>query len=354
MDHKLASASFLRAKPFVASAFLLATLLSSAVASAEDTPATEQEFVPKVEETDRPEGLATRLSVGANVSLSNNDSVVGQTDGSTFSLGLSFDSAADYNHEKHEWRTTLSLGEGLTRTPILPEFVKSRDALAVESIYLYHLIPSFGPFARLSLATSLFRGTDVRPAPVTYLITRVDGRVDPLLADHLTLTGPFRPLTLKESVGPFYRPFSSERFNLELRAGLGGRQTVADDQLAVGDDAETPEIEVATLADFQQVGAEGVLAIWGAVSDKKVTYRVGVETMVPLAYSTLAADDTRTSLDLTNVEVGAQLSFKLVEWASLDYELKAIREPQLLDAFQVQNNLLLTLGLTAKKDAGEP
>lgn len=354
MDHSFKGAAFPHAKRGIAHSFVLATLLLSGVASAEDTPATEQEFVPKVEATDRPEGLATRLSVGANVSLSNNDSVVGQTDGSTFSLGLSFDSAADYNHAKHEWRTTLSLGEGLTRTPILPEFVKSRDALALESIYLYHMIPSFGPFGRLSLATSLFRGTDVRPGPVTYLIARTDGSVDPLLADHLTLTGPFRPLTLKESVGPFYRPFSAERFNLELRAGLGGRQTVADDQLAVGDDADTPEIEVATLEDFQQVGIEGVMAIWGALSEKTVTYRVGIEAMVPIAYSTLPADDTRSSFDLTNIEIGAQLSFKLVEWASLDYELKAIREPQLLDEFQVQNNLLLTLGLTAKKDAGEP
>lgn len=334
-------------------AALVAPLLAAAPAFAEDKPATEQVFVPKVEETGRVDGVASRLTVGATVAFGNNRSVVGQTDGSTMNLGMSFDSGVDYNDGKHEWRSTLAFGEAISRTPVLPEFVKSRDALTLESIYLYHLIPSFGPFARLSLGTSMFRGTDVRPETVTYLVARTDGSVDAITAEKLTLTGPFRPLTLKESAGPFWRPLTSEKANIELRAGAGARQTFAESQLAVSDDDKTPEVEVKELDDIQQIGLEGVLSFWGTVSEKTVTYRVGVEVMVPLAFSDLPPNDTRSSIDLTNVEVGGTLSFKLVEWASLDYELKAIREPQLLDAFQVQNNLLLTMGLSAKKDAGE-
>ena len=48
---------------------------------------------------------------------------------------------------------------------------------------------------------------------------------------------------------------------------------------------------------------------------------------------------------LTNVEFRANLSVKLVEWASLDYQFKTLREPQLIDEFQIQNNLLFTFGL---------
>jgi hypothetical protein len=340
-------------KSFAGLLLASAALLAAMPALAEDKPATEQVFVPKVEETERADGLATRLAVGANTSFGNNRSVVGQTDGSTLNLGLSFDSAADYNQGKHEWRSTLAFGEGLTRTPVLPVFVKSRDSLTLESIYLYHYVPTFGPFARFSLATSMFRGTDVRPELVTYLVARTDGTVDAITADKLTLTGPFRPLTLKESVGPFWRPITGEKANLELRAGAGARQTFAESQLAISDDDKTPELEVKELDDISQLGVEGVIAFWGTVSAKTVTYRVGVEVMVPLAYSDLPATDTRGSLELANIEIGGALSFKLVEWASLDYELKAVREPQLLDAFQVQNNLLLTMGLSAKKDAGE-
>jgi hypothetical protein len=36
----------------------------------------------------------------------------------------------------------------------------------------------------------------------------------------------------------------------------------------------------------------------------------------------------------------------LFEWASLDYELKIMRLPQLVDAWQIQNNLLLTFSYT--------
>jgi hypothetical protein len=59
----------------------------------------------------------------------------------------------------------------------------------------------------------------------------------------------------------------------------------------------------------------------------------------------LPPGDNRSSLALMNIEMGGQLSFKLVDWASLDYQVKAIREPQVLDGFQVRNSLLLTMGL---------
>ena len=48
---------------------------------------------------------------------------------------------------------------------------------------------------------------------------------------------------------------------------------------------------------------------------------------------------------LTNVDVGANVVFKLVEWATVTYEFKAVRVPQLLpDTFQVRNTLMLTMG----------
>ena len=97
---------------------------------------------------------------------------------------------------------------------------------------------------------------------------------------------------------------------------------------------------------MNQLGVETAADVWGTVSDKRVTYRVGVDLMVPFAHTALRPEDQgKSAFDLMNVELGGQLSFKLVEWASLDYQLKAVREPQVLDAFQVRNSLLLTLGL---------
>jgi hypothetical protein len=56
----------------------------------------------------------------------------------------------------------------------------------------------------------------------------------------------------------------------------------------------------------------------------------------------LAEGDDRGLVDLTNMEFGAKLSFKVLEWLSIDYVFRALKQPQLLDEFQIQNNLLLT------------
>ncbi len=299
----------------------------------------------KKEPQKAPQGWIPRLSLGMTLSFGDNRGVVGQTDGATLAFGMKFEAGVDYRRGGHEWRNTLNLAEGLTRTPVLPVFVKSVDLLALESIYLYHVTPWFGPFVRASMLTSMFRGADVRAAPVDYQITRVDGTVDTETGTRLPLSDPFRPMTLKQSVGPFLRPVESEPVNLEIRAGLGAQETIAKGQLAVTDNDETPVIEVKELANVNQIGVEAAVDLWGMVSDKRVTYRVFADFMVPLSHTALAAGDNRSSVDLMNIELGGQLSFKLVEWASLDYQVKAIREPQVLDAFQVRNSLLLTMGL---------
>lgn len=321
-------------------------------AAAADEPA--KLAVPKHEYVDTPaasdgrrEGLDWRLSSGATFSLTNNTSVVGQPDGSTYILGIKVDGLFDYNHAEHEWRNAIALGAGVARTPLIDELVKSRDSLNLESIYLYHVIPTFGPFARLVLDTAMFRGTDVRPGPTTYLIRRRDGTTDTRTGARLALTSPFQPLMLKQSLGAFFRPVTQDAVNVELRAGGGGRETIARDELAISDDANTPAIEVNELDNVYQLGVEVTAQVWGAFSEKRVNYRASAEAMTPIAYSALPAGDDRSALELTNIALVGALSFKLVEWASLDYELRAVREPQLLDEFQVQNNLLLTFGVNA-------
>jgi hypothetical protein len=304
----------------------------------------------KKEPAKEPEGWRPRISIGMTASFGDNRSVVGQTDGATLGFGMKFDAGLDYRRGGHEWRNTLNLAEGLTRTPALPVFVKSVDLFSLESIYLYHVTPWFGPFARATMLTSMFRGADVRAAPVTYQITRANGVVDSVTGDRLSLSDPFQPMTLKQSVGPFLRPVESENINVEVRAGVGAQETIAKGQLAGADNDETPVIEIKELSNVNQIGVEAAADIWGTVSDKRVTYRLGVDFMIPLSHTALGAGDTRSSVDLMNIELGGQLSFKLVEWASLDYQVKAIREPQVLDSFQVRNSLLLTMGLSYNGD----
>jgi hypothetical protein len=338
-------------------AAMAAWALSAPLASAAD-PA-KPDYVPDIEkppaapkkEEPKPEGFEPRLSAGVTLNLIDMRSVVGQADGLTVNLGIKLDGGLDYRQGKHEWRSSLILGEGIARTPVLGEFVKAKDDLFIESIYLYHVLPWVGPFARVSLQTAMFRGSDVRPAPVTYLILDENGATRALMGKQLSLSDPFRPLTLKQSLGAFVQPIAREKLNVEVRLGAGARQTIADEQLAVGDDDKTPEIEVKELVNVYQAGVEVNASAWGDLLEKRVSYRASLELMTPLVYSDLPAGDQRGRLALTNIDVNATISFKLVEWATLDYELKAIKQPQLIDKFQVQNSLLFTLGVALGADA---
>jgi hypothetical protein len=288
-------------------------------------------------------GWEWTLSMTGNLSLSDNRSVVDQTDGTTITFGYKLDSAFDYRRGSHELRSTFSWAEGLTKTPNVDGVIKARDELAKEAVYLYHLVEIFGPFARVYLSAPTFRGADVRPELTTYVITGADGTQDTVLQQRLALTDPLRPLTLKQSVGVFLQPLDEEEVSLEHRLGLGARETLADDQLAITDDEATPDVvEVTELESVYQLGVELVTTLWGKLYEERLAYKLAGEIMIPFASNN---DDDRSALELTNIEGLAELKVRLAEVASLDYQLKIKREPQLLDEVQIQNNLLLSLGV---------
>ena len=104
-----------------------------------------------------------------------------------------------------------------------------------------------------------------------------------------------------------------------------------------------------------RLGLEFVGNAWGTLDrDKRIAYTVGAGVLIPFAHSALPSGDDRNALELTNIELNAGLSVKLVEWASLDYKLTVLRQPQLIDATQVTNNVLLTLGVGLGSKAPVP
>lgn len=289
------------------------------------------------------EGWDYGLQLGASVAFVNNRSVVGQQDGSTFTGALSLNGHLRLIQGAHEWTTTLAANQSVTRTPAVERFVKNADQLVLDSTYYFLITPSpaFGPFARANLETALFRNADVRGERVNYRIARLDGSVDEV-NDRLVLllTDAFRPLLLKQSAGVFARPVNRTEAVLSFRAGFGSRQTLADGQLAVSDNGDTPEIEVKELESYVQAGSEISMQFSGELPTEGVSYSLTAEMMTPFLDETLG--DDISPLDLTNYDIAAQLSFRLTSWASLDYRLTARKLPRLVDDWQVINNLLLT------------
>jgi hypothetical protein len=318
-----------------------------ALAQEEEDEGVAELVVERVADDEKEEGVDWRLETGATFNLSDNRSVIGQTDGTSLTFGYKSDGSVEVRGDDHEWRNTAGVSAGLTTTPSVPGLLKSRDRMAIETIYLYHLVDWFGPFARFAAETAAFAGADQRAEPTTFAISRVDGTIDTLVIRRLPLTDPFRPTHLKESVGLFVQPVARDSVSVEVRAGGGARHSFAEEQLALNDDADTPAVEVQELSDVHQVGVEGVFELWGALVDKKLSYKLAAEVLVPLWHNELPPGDDRSLLELTNFSLRAALSSRVVDWASVDYELAVDRQPQLLDAWQIRNNLIVTFGITA-------
>jgi hypothetical protein len=292
----------------------------------------------------QPQGWTRTLSVGANVSLGSSDNVIGQSDGQTNTLGLLVDSQWSKLSAQDEWRSSLKIGESATRTPAIPRYAKVKDELKLESLVVHTLeaTPWFGPYVKASAEMPLFKGEDVRGAPVTYEVRGGDGTV--LVTENgtsLRLTDSFRPLTTKESIGGFFRIITRETMKLEGRMGLGAMQVQADDQRAVQDAAGTAPIDVVELASHEQLGIESALAWMGSI-DQKTTYELSAEILYPLSASQKSYDDRELS-ELTNWELKAKLTSKLYDWLALDYSAKIFKQPLLLDRTQSQSLLLVNL-----------
>ena len=342
----------------IAAAFSLAALIvTPATTFAGETPPEVFEEGVKKEankkENESNPGWHVQLDLGASVSLSGNDNVVGQPDGLSWTLGANVGVAGGYRKGPHDWLNKLGIQLQFSNTPPLEEFIKSTDLFEFRSTYYYRALDWVGPFVRFSLKTQLLPGEDVQANDVTYTLNKLDGTTEDSTASTFALTDAFSPITLKQSLGAFFRPYWETVAKVEFRVGLAAQQIIADGQTAVNTGLTEGVVLIDELADGNQVGAELGFEVAGAFEGNKILYSVYAETLLPF-YSDGPNATDKSFGDLINVEFGAKLAFKLVDWVSLSYEFKALRQPQLLDEWQISNQLLLTLGYSNKWVEEEP
>jgi hypothetical protein len=306
------------------------------------------------------EGWNPSLAGTATVNLVSNTNVVGQVEGFSTLFGLGVTGGTDYVKAKHLFRGTLSITESFARTPVVDEFVKTNDVVQFEGLYNYFLRKQMGLFGRFTITTSAFAAEDVRGVATTWV-----EKTDPPTA--LTTTGfrqrladPLSPFTLAESAGVFADPVNNTKFALSLRAGFGGRHTLADGVLLIDDDKATSEVELLRLANVHQLGLEGFAGAIGKLKGGKLAYRAGLAVLVPLVNND---SFDRSAGSLTRVGFESSVTFNVFEWMSLVYSLNVTRDPQLFpegnELTQIQNNLLLTFKYalvekTKKKKEKEP
>ncbi len=289
------------------------------------------------------EGWTPRIKLKSNISLSSSASVVGQVDGDSTTLGASIDAYLAFKSGQNEWRQELKYNGTTTKTPSLSKYVKSADEFNYISTYLRSLAnyPSLGPYARLNLKTSVFKGEDVRAETKNY--TERSTGADFGSHKVFRLTDGFIPLTTKESVGFFLKLIDRKETQLELRLGGGAIQVKTDGQLRVDDDDSTDTIiELSYLDDINQLGLEYGLLFkgkWNSFSD----YSVSADFLTPFGVDIAEGKecDRCSSTELTNIDLKIALSTKISSWASLSYEYKALKQPEILNEFQLQHGFVL-------------
>jgi hypothetical protein len=288
--------------------------------------------------------LELRLRVGLSAAFTQSAGVVGQQDGIGVTFGTSVAGHIRWHRDAHDWLTGMNYAVAFAYTSVIGELVKTADRFQLESNYTWKGLSWVGPFVGLAMETPLFAGDDVRAEAVDYEITYLDGSVGRQEASkRLRLSAPFEPLQLKESVGVSFIPVTLPEFGMTFNAGLTAAQVFAEDVLSVSDKKDTAVIEASEIDSYIAVGQTSRLEIYGLLADEWVSYRAHGELFVPFVDSSPKTVDLSIE-DRLNISVGTKLSFRIAAWASLDYELRALLQPQIQEQWQVQNLVMLTFG----------
>lgn len=310
---------------------------------------------------EREDGWDGNLSLGASLNFTDNQNVVGKPSGFSLTVGGRIDGETTYVKDRHQWSFRGLWSETFSRTPSAERFVKTKDNFELHSAYHFFVQEWWGAFGSVGLNTNVFPGGEVTGERVDFRVTRLDGTVENRPNGHvLRTTDPFRPMNLAQTFGLFARPLDREPIHLEFTGGFGAREVFAKDQVTVtgrvsagerdDPDATRDLVRAQELEGYVQGGAVFTARANGQLKESRVSYDTGMEVMFPLLRNPDPV--TQNTVDLTNLDVWARLSFQLVEWASLDYEFRLRRRPQLIDAYQITNSLLLTFGYTAFEDEG--
>lgn len=323
---------------------LLALIGTSATAYAQTAPDYVPDAVVTAPDEVKTYGWKPLLKVSANLAFGHSDNVVGMVDGATWTMGLLLNSGLSYQSESgHEWANTLNYQISFNKTPLLEDFVKNIDVFDFTSSYLYHIpgVTWFGPFASVTLKSSLFAGYDVRAVDTVYRKIPVSGdpSLVPVLAqEQFDLTNAFSPTQVRESIGVFADILDRKVIKFQTRTGVGAWEIFGRDGYILSDDAATPEVEVTQIEDSLQLGWE-LNAVAAGTYKEYINYSAKANFMYPFIDN---VDTPLSGMDLMNVETELLVGFKLAAWASLDYTLKVFKIPLVSEEWQIQNGLMLT------------
>ena len=210
-------------------------------------------------------------------------SVLGNTsqrtaqDRTSLSLSLQMFNRTRYSAGKNFGSLRFVFEEGATKEEG-SAFRKSIDKFEVRGTYIYRASRKFGPYLRGVMTTKLFTDDVFFDQPRNFY--KISAHGDTLSternASEVTLSPSFFPLRLRQGVGINSQLFRTFPLNMDLRIGLGARQTLVSDSFELAGDKSTAiELENAS-----STGVEALL-ITDARLAKAINFDSEFDILIP-------------------------------------------------------------------------
>ena len=244
-------------------------------------------------------------------------------DASTLTLSVQVFNRSRYSTEKHFASVRLVMEEGATKQEGVVR--KSIDRLELRGTYIYRVSQKFGPYLRGVMNTKLF-------ADEAFFETRDFQKVKAngdvlqteLSTSNVTLSPTFFPLRLRQGIGINSQLLRTFRVNLDVRVGLGARQTLVADSFELSDD----EMFATEIQNASSVGFEALL-----ITDARLGKAINLDSEFDILMPSSKTDDWVFSWE-------NRLRIFLTSYISLDLVADLERE-ETLKRLQGREQILL-------------
>ncbi len=292
------------------------------------------------------------MVVGFDGSLVKSQNVVGAVNQAQYSISAFTDAQLSFTSQPHQFSSLFQIDEGVSQ--VIPQegdaqpLLKATDRLRGDMLYTYALKGRrTGPYGRVSAESQAFPTEVLATEDTAVTIVQSDGTESSLQIganDTLRTAEAGHPTLLREGVGintTFLEKNRSTNFN--LRVGYGMRQNLYGGTRVLDDDESTDAVEYTAVDSFYEKGIEATIVASMRLPGR-VVYSTDVELFADFGSFTSKwdrTDDWGIPYPPWAVSWRNTLSLRLTRNLALNYYLKIDIEPEVIEAPQLEQSLLL-------------
>ena len=298
-----------------------------------------------------------------SASYTHNRYVAGKADGHYFQTDANIVFNYTYKKDMHEVITDLNWKEGVSYTPAFDGWVIANDLFKIDFRYnlMFHKVAGY--YLKAGLETHFLPGYDYRGEDMDYVsgdetetvtVNAEDGTETQEEVAKKLATGqrkyktakPGKPFSVTEGTGIFVRPVEKEEANLEIYAGLAGREVFVGDSSYVVSDVTDNVATLKLLDDVYELGGEAGLLLKGNLHKRILSYDLMSRVIMPFVFEEDTYRDSEGNFkysDAIQFETRFRLDVSVHEYVAFNYELNVKRDYSAIRDWQVSNALYLSV-----------